>query len=78
MKMSVFHLMKYSRVFIYQVKDRLKEIAKIVYVKAFNVWNCMKDRFKVKDIQCFSNMKLSQGMFIFNICRSLATESGIK
>lgn len=79
MKMSVsISLNEIFQSIFYQVKDRWKEIAKIVYVKAFNVWNCMKDCFKVKDIRYFSNTKLSQGMFIFNICRSLATESGIK
>lgn len=33
------YLMKYSRVFIYQVKDRLKEMAKMVYIKAVNAYN---------------------------------------
>lgn len=53
-----FHLRKYSRVFIYQVKDRWKEIAKMVYIKAFNAYNCIKDCFKAKATQCFSNTKL--------------------
>lgn len=45
--------MKYSRVFIYQAKDRLKEMAKMVYIKAVNAYNCMKDCFKDKDTQYF-------------------------
>lgn len=45
---------KYPRIFIYQVRDRLKEKAKAVYMKAFTVYNLIKDCFKGKDTQYFS------------------------